>query len=436
MSIDENLTLQPEQPEAEESKVKAFLAFIGVFLMVCFGMGMANGTYSLYTQEMADVLGVARTTLTVFQSFGQFAGMIISILFLSIYKKAKPRGVVIIGGGSYVLQYLIMSSVKSIPIIWAAGILQGFGYTLCGTALVYAVLPSFFKNRIATMAGICTSSTGLANFVIIPFLRQWESAYGYTVAMRREALIIAIATVISAVCITYHKNDPILGENAGELKRKGVGETFKEYGRMFKEMLGEPMLICFVLMFFIIGGISSSLTSTYTLVGPARGVAVEVAAAALALHNLMIVIGKLVSGAAVDKFKVLPVATVLCILTLSTIFMIQWGPTSMYRYACVGSGLGASFNQNMAPLLLMACMGKKYNAGYLGTLLAIFSVGRLFGVPLIQVSYDMSGSYAGTMIVWAALYILALVLMYVANGMKGGYAKKHELDQPEAAAEA
>lgn len=414
----------------KQSSRKIFVA-IGVCLLSLAGLGVANGSMSLYTVPLTEALGVERSVYAMYDTFAKVVGTLLSLGFAVIYKRVGAKGIALLAGLGYTVQYLCMAFATNVYVIWIGGIFGGMGYTFAGTLTIFAILPPWFPKTVGTISGIAASMSGLSSSVVIMLASSWISSFGYQQALIFEAIIIAAMSTVGVLLVKTCPDDPVAGKAAlaqkTDIKNKVGGWQY------FKRMLTNPATLLGMLIFFMIGALGQPFSSIVIPNADARGFAAGLGAAAYALHYAVIVPGKIGVGFLRDKIGLKFITPLLFIFEIASFLIAGFGPESWYMALGVIFGIGTVVNQIWPPYLLMDAFGKYYDAGMVGVCLALNQIGRAIGTPAIHIGYDMTGSYSGTLIVWAILFAIIWAISYVVLKLGKKYQAKRdaEIDDSE-----
>ena len=408
-----------------ESSRKIFVA-VGVCMISLAGLGVANGSLSLYTVPITETLGVARSAFAIYASISKLTGALIALAFALIYKKVGAKGLCLMAGLGYTLQYICWAFASNIYMVWLGGIFAGIGYTFSGALTYFAILPPWFPKKIGTVSGIAASMSGISSSIVIQIATRWIAGSGYQQALLFEAIIIAALSVGAVLLVKTSPKDPAYGKNAQveTVEDKKKTSNFAFYKRMFTS----PATLMCILIFMLIGMVGYPISSIMVPLAETRGFALGVGAAAFSLHYIVLVPGKIGVGILRDKCGIKLITPVLFVLCIATTLIMGFGPESWYISLGVIWGLGTVINQIWPPYLMMDAFGKFYDPGFVGAGLAFYQLGRAIGEPAIHIAYDMTGSYNISIIIWTVGWVLLWILSYVMLKLGRQYQAKRKAE--------
>ena len=395
----------PTQPTGTESQRKIMVAF-GVCLLSFAGLGIGNGSLSLYTVPMTEALGIPRATFTAYDTFAKVVGCLLSLCFPLLYRHIGARGVALIGGLGYALQYLCMAFATNVWLVWLGGVFGGIGFTFAGTLAIFAILTPWFPKNIGTLSALAAAMSGISACVFIQLVVRWIGAFGYHQALIIEAALIGGMCLIAMFLIKTNAYDEIAGEKReDETKKDRIGGI--EY---YKKMFATSSMLLSLLIFFLAGGLGNSFSQSIVPIAEARGF--TIGATVLSIVYFVLVPAKIATGYIRDKFGLHVVTPVLFTLVIISTLLVGFGNERMLYGVGLTFGIGTVVAQIWPMYFLMAAFGKYYDAGMVGAGMAMWQIGNAIGVPAIHIPYDLTGSYDISMIVWTVLWIFLWGLSY------------------------
>jgi MFS family permease len=174
-------------------------------------------------------------------------------------------------------------------------------------------------------------------------------------------------------------------------------------------------LWCIFLLYFLLGAIIYSVQQTTALYSSTLGYSPQEVARVIQFLFLANMISQIPLGALSDKFsvrKVLPIG--LIIFTIGLVLLITPGITLPRMYV-IGAIIGFSvvLISVMVPIVIREIFGLKDYAGILGLVIGVRTVGIAAGPPLLNLVYDLSGTYQPAFIAYLGLMVLCIVLAVV-----------------------
>lgn len=409
-----------------------WIVFAGVFFMCFSAMGLGSNSFGIFTVPITKALGMARTEYSMFESVSKITGMVLAVMFSSIYKKVGPKGAVLIAGGGYIIQYLLFSIATSLPLLLVGGFFAGIGYTFAAQMTVFAVIPAWFKKGTGTITSILSACNTFGTTVWTYFLVKWLAQQSYVAALRYSAIIMAVMAVISAVLVKANPDDPLYGSKVKAGIAAGAeadaADKKKDAPLTNAQLLKMPLMWVLLALYFIVAGIGHPITANIPAFANAKGFSIATGAAAYAMCYALMGPSKIVVGIVRDKFggaksAVLMVFGCFIIACLGIMLPI---PEKWYMIVGIAHGMGGTMSQLLIALVVLDAFGKYYHPGQIGLCLVVFNIGRAIGMPGVHIEYDMTGKYTLTMVVFIALALVCVGLTFLAIKLGKQYQEKRD----------
>lgn len=411
----------------QSGSARRWIVFVGVFLMCMSAMGLGSNSFGLFTVPITEALGMARSTYNLFETVSKVVGMVGAAVFSTVYKKMGPKAAVLLAGGGYVVQYVLFAFAKSLPLILVGGFFAGIGYTFAAQMTVFAVIPPWFNKASGTMTSIL-SATGTLGASVWAILLEWcLSNLGYQKALIISAIIIAVMCGVGSLLVSASPTDPLYGENAG-------GESAEEDANAVqpltnKELLKLPQQWLLIVIYFIVAAVGHPVTANLAVFADAKGFAAATGAAAYAICYAVMTPAKIGVGIVKDKFGTrVAMPIVFGVFVLVCLGIALPIPESLYNVVGFLHGISGTMSQLLVGFIVMETYGKYYHPGQLGLCLVLFNVGRAIGMPGVHLEYDATGHYTYTMILFAVLGVILIVLSFLAMGIGKKWQAKRDAE--------
>ncbi len=306
-----------------------------------------------------------------------------------------PRPVTIVGAVATVSALLATSLIDR---IWFGYLTYGFGMGL-GAACCYVPLLSqvsgWFERRRASAVGLAVSGIAVGTLAGPPLSNALIAANGWRWTFRFYAVVAAIALTIVAVLV---KRAPL-----------GAGADGFDLRRLFRSPVFRSMYAAGLL-------IRLSLFVPFVFLKPyaeSQGVSPAAAAALLSILGVGSLVGRMALGPFVDRVGLLRLYQI-CFGVLGGSFVIWLTsgsnyPTLMLFAFVLGTSYGAYIA--LSPAAAAELFGLSSLGAVLGALYTAGGLGGLIGPTLAGWLIDWTGGYAPSIIVAAALGMLALAVL-------------------------
>lgn len=282
-------------------------------------------------------------------------------------------------------------------------LLYGFlGFVGAGhSTLTYGrAVSTWFDARRGLALGVTLAGIGIgaaltpkyAQFFVVEF--GWRQAY---FALGGLLLLIGLPSV--AICVRERPRD---GGLAGVMSE---GMTLRQALRSYRFWFAATAIL------LVATAVNGSIAHIVPILGD-RGIPADVATTAVAAAGPSLIVGRILSGAALDRYDGPRVSAVFFLIPLIGIASLGLGATGWLGIAAavlLGLGLGAEGD-------IMAYLTSRYfgmaNYGVIyGCILAFFTLGSGLGPWIMAHAFDAYGGYASGMIGLSLALLIAVALI-------------------------
>ena len=372
-------------------------AFAAFLLMMA--MALTTTALSFFVAPVCEELGLGRGSFTVCYSLMTASGAAATLFLGRLIQGRGVRCIVAVGAVWVSAGFLAFSFSSELWMFYAAGAWMGvFGtacVSLCATVIVQQ---SFSGSRASGVLGVVMSGSGVGGMLVSLFLPGLIQELGWRWGYR-----------ILAVCWM------MLGFSALALLGKGTRKTVKQEdtpaeGMTRAEALRSPKLYLLLAVSFILSaacGIQQQLPSVLTGYGflPERvGILMSLFTAALAL-------GKIAQGVFYGKAGVFRGGIAVIGLFAVSFGLLLYPGLVWLSLPALALGMGTV--TTLMPHITRLTFGNREYAAIWGIVYSAANFGTLIAAPLFGFSYDLSGSYGGSMVVSSALLVGSMALMHL-----------------------
>ena len=407
----------------ERSKTSKFdykWVVIGLcFVMVLITLGFCSSNKSLYLAPMTKALEVDRGPFSIGDSIRYITTSVINIFFGVLVAKFGTKKLICAGIICLMCSCLLYSFGDSLIYIYLAGAFLGMGFSWTGTTMVGSVVNRWCSERKGTIMGVILASNGvgaaISAQILSPIIHQ--HTFGYKNAYLLTVFILAILLVLMLIFYKDKKSVPLhMTEQSKGKKKKArtewVGMGFSE-ARKKAYFYGTAVCIFFTGM--ILQGISGIAAAHMEDVGLSE----QHIASVLSVSSLVLTVSKLMAGFFYDKFglrfavTVCNVAAVAAMIILSTLTKSTAGVILSIVYGILAA-VALPLETIMLPNFALDLFGVKSFDKILGIFVSVNTAGYAVGVPLMNVSYDLWGTYKDTLLALAIIMaVIAVLLQFV-----------------------
>ena len=378
--------------------MRKFRPAASAFLLM-MAMALTTTALSFFVAPVCDELGLGRGSFTVCYSLMTASGAAATLFLGRLIQGRGVRCIVAVGAVWVSAGFLAFSFSGQLWMFYAAGAWMGvFGtacVSLCATVIVQQ---SFSGSRASGVLGVVMSGSGVCGMLVSLFLPGLIQELGWRWGYR----ILAVCWLILGICAVV-----LLGN---ETKRAVTQSDAPADGMTRNQALRSPKLYLLLAVSFILSaacGIQQQLPSVlggYGFLPERVGILMSLFTAALAL-------GKIAQGVFYGRAGAFRGGiAVIGLFAVSFAFLLHPG---LVWIALPALALGMGTVTTLMPLITRLTFGNREYAAIWGIVYSAANFGTLVAAPLFGFSYDLSGSYGGSMVVSSALLVGSVALMHL-----------------------
>lgn len=383
------------------------------FVNLCIGSLYAWSVFAApMGAHLSTLAGADVGSLALVFSVANAVGPITMISGGVVNDRIGPRWVVFAGGALFGAGMIASGFATSVPVLTVS---YGLGCGL-GMGMVYGATVSnavkFFPDKRGFVGGVTTASYGISSVIVPLIANALIAELDVTAAFKILGVSMAVIMCIAALFI---EPCPAGFAPAGwQLADDGPRTVVRD--KSWRSMLGDPMfyimlamLCCGAFAGLMVVSQASIIAQGLVGFGAAQAAA---AVSALALANTA---GRIVAGLLSDKLG--PVATLRIVFALlvcgvgalyvsnaSTVVLFVGG--LLVVGLCFGSVMG------VYPGFTALRFGSKNNSVNYGIMFIGFALAGILGPSIMNVLFEMFGSYQPAFAVAAALGVVGIGLTY------------------------
>lgn len=381
-----------------------WVIFLVGFLMVFIALGFNSSIKSTYLKAITEQLGLKRSIFSLGDTIRYVATATLNILFGTLVFRFGVRKLV--GAGfACLMAYCIISALGTTYIhFFIASFFLGCGLAWSTTTIVGVLVEKWFTNGKGTVMGVILAANGLGGATAEQIITRviYGASVDLPVSEARWRLgywvTAVILFVVGALAVILIRNTPEekgiepLGKDAVAKKKRGADWVGFEMNDIKKKR------------YFYIAGICVFLTGLClnSFNGNAKphmqdvGLSYEYIAIVFSVHSIVLTLSKILAGLSFDRFGIrftfgyCSVAAIIALLALCVV--TDQSIVSPWVYSVLGS-VALPLETIMIPLLVSEMFGKKSYSKIMGYYLGLNTFGYAVGAPLVNVFYDIFGSY-------------------------------------------
>ncbi|HHW30872.1 MAG TPA: MFS transporter [Clostridiaceae bacterium] len=411
--------LGKKNPDGGKGFFYGWLVAVACFVMVFISLGLGNLTSALYITPVTEELKFSRGAFSFVFSLRFISSAVFSILLNFFIRKFEIRKVIGIGFSMLVLSYFLFSVARDLPVFYLSAIPYGIGITFNATAIVSILIERWFEKHKGLILGVIFAGSGLGGSLFNIIVAGWIEKYGWSKSYFFTAVCLGICAIPILATI---RNNPC------EMKLKPYGSEEQEQsgkkskrvnweGFTMEESLRKPYFYLAAIAIFFIGFLNSPV---YTI-APAhlidRGFDANYTATIMSLFFFTLAGAKIIMGFIYDRFGLKNALIVCFISNICGIMLLAFAQNKLIATLfALFFGFSVTIETVTLPLLVFELFGPKTYTATIGLFLAISTIGVSIGTPVMNFSYDVTGSYKGMLIIFDVISVLVFALfMYIIN---------------------
>ena len=391
---------------------KWVILVLGILMnMICLGFCSSNK--GMYLTAITQALGIKRSLFSFNDTFRFMTSAIVNIFFGSLVYRFGVRKMVAVGFAAVLGAMVMYATADNVIGFYAGGILLGVGLAFTTTTMIGSIVRRWFTKDVGRYTGIVFASNGIGAVVSTQLLSpivNGADPFGYRTAYW---IITAVVVVVGIVTVALLREAP---ENV-----ETVDKTFAKKKRSpmwsgidLNTARKKPYFYVAAVAVLVTGICLQSINGVYMAHLQDAGRTAEFAANISSLFFVFLVTTKILVGAMYDKFGlkmvmlVCPLCGVVAFVMLALVDTSPLGLVLALGYAIFDS-IAIPLETLVVPLIVNDLFGSVSYEKMLGIFSAINYTGYALGSPLINLTYDVSGSYEYALIVCAGIMLLGCV---------------------------
>jgi predicted MFS family arabinose efflux permease len=376
---------------------------VGIASSACVFAGFASllvYTFGVFLKPLAESFGWSRGSVSAAFGFAALSVAACSPGLGWLLDRFPARRIIIPCFTVFGVAFMLLSRLT--PPIWHLyALFIALGIVGNGTAhLAFArVLSTWFFERRGLAFAILLGG-GAFGAMVLPLVAQglidsagWRNAFLYLGAM---ALVVGVT----------------LGFSIRENRQHPQHETVHRSGASLGEGLRSRSFWIIIAVLFLVSVCQNGTIAHLSALLTDRGVTPDRAALAVSVLGGAVLVGRLATGALLDRFFAPRVAFVLLLLSAVGTAVLATAsslPVAIFGAALIGAGMGGE--GDVTPYLLTRYFGLRAFSTLYGLSWTAYAIAGAVGPVLMGKVYDATGSYTRLLMVLAGVGVVAALLM-------------------------
>lgn len=382
--------------------------------MVMMALGFGSSTKSLFPDEISKALGVERSLVSLGESARYIATAIVNVFFGMLVAKFGAKKLICAGFISLISSMLLYAYAENIPTIIVAGALLGIGFSWTTTTMVGYIVNIWHPERRGTIMGIVLASNGVGGAIAIELagsLIDPTVTGSYRTAYKMIAAVLAATLIVLVIFLREKKPE---GDRASTAKRRSRGRNWE--GLDFSVLVRKPYFWLALVCIFFCGFI---LQGTYGIVAMhCKDVGIDYSAvrALLSFGSLLLSLAKFLSGFIYDKLGLrfsVNMCTVVAVASAVILMFVDGSPRGFVLavlYSVV-SQFALPLETVIIPIYASDLCGRRAYNKALGIFVSVNTAGYAVSAPVMNLCYDVLGSYVPALAVSVAIMIGVFIIL-------------------------
>ena len=386
-------------------------------MMVMVTLGFASSTRTLFTDEIAKELNVNRSAVVLGESFRYATTAIVNIFFGLLIAKFGEKKLICAGFFSLIVAVLLYAFATNLVMIYLGGIFLGIGFSWTTTAMVGRVVDLWYAENKGTIMGLVLASNGVGGAIAIQMVGKLIDPAvpgSYRSGYLLIAGVMLIATVLMLIFFRNKPKDEKAPAAPGKKKKRSSEWSGIPMAEAIRTFYFWGILLCIFFAGLILQGTYGIVAMHYKDVGIDYGKI----KAMLSFSSLLLAGSKFLAGFSYDRFGLRFTAS-FCILTaVASSFLLAFttgsatGEILAIIYAVI-SPFSLPLETVMLPIYAAEMFGKHSYSTILGIFVSVNTAGFCVGGWVMNLCYDLMGTYYYALIAVGIVMLALLVLLQV-----------------------
>lgn len=381
------------------------------FLMTFVCLGFCSSNKGLYLTAITEALEIKRSLFSINDSCRFVASAVINLFFGTLVERFGVRKMTAFGFITLITSTLIYAYASNIFVFYIGGTLLGVGLAFTTTTMASSVIRRWFEKDIGKYTGIVFAANGIGGAVAAqiatPMIYEEGNPFGYRTSYLVVALILLVVGVLAVTLLQENPKTDL--SPAYTTKKKQIVETAR-YGIDYETAKKRPYFYISLIMVLLTGFILQGITGVYVAHMKDVGLNTTYIATVVSVFSLSLTASKLVVGALYDRFG-LRVILILCqgSTVLAFLAMVFLSPSAsgivLAMVFAVFYALALPLETLVIPLIVNDMFGVASYDKILGIFCAMNYTGYALGAPIVNLCYDVFGSYKPILLTFSLLMI-------------------------------
>ncbi len=398
----------------KDGKSRTVLTIVLCFVMIFCGLGLW-AQKGLFLAPITEALNVSRTAYSFADTCRYVTTAIVNIFFGFFVNRFGSKKLIIVGFFALTLAPLCYAFATSVWLFYVGGCLLGIGFSFASTAIVGYVVNKVCRKNKGTIMGAVLCANGVAGAIVALIITPIIEAdvFGYKNAFYLFAIISATALLLFIFLYKEPKNAIEDGEVLDKQEKKENWQGIY-YEQALKKKYFYLACVCILLTGLVLTGVISNYAAHLR----DRGFSADQISVVAVTSSIALAVFKFLNGFVYDRAGLRFTITVDCtaaVLVMVILYFITASPLGFafgIIYAILG-GVALPLETVMLPIYAKDLFGQRGFNKVLGIFVSLNQVGYALGAPLMNLAYDLLGTYNLGLIISAVLMVITIILLQI-----------------------
>lgn len=388
---------------------------LGASVAIMFTLwGLGNHPIALYSVPITEAYGFPRSLFAVIFSIINLFTAFGNLFFGAAIKRMGLKNVMVAGSALAVAAYVLFYIAASLPVFYIAAALFGLALAFVTNSPVSVLINNWFGHNKGLALGIVFAASGLGGTVCDILVGRLINNVGFKMSLGISGIIITVVLLLAMLVIRPRpvvKLPPPGTEAKQEIPKEGISFKVARSTPSFWLMIATEALWGLSII-PIVATMPAYLTDKGFDPLFISGVVMASLYAVSAASKLGfgIVNDKLGPGVMVGAMGIAGTGATLLLATAAT----KGGAVA----SALLMGIAFSCMTIPVPLLTSRIFGNRDYGVLVGVFSAVLTLAGALGAPLVNVVYDVAGTYLPAFIAQAAFFALSIFTGIAAIKMK------------------
>ena len=346
-----------------------------------------------------------------------FATAVVNIFFGYLVAHYGTKKLIGAGFLSLILSLLIYATSTKVYMFCIGGTLLGIGFSWTTTTMVGCVITRWCKENRGTIMGAVLAANGLGGALAMQIFTPviYSGTFGYRKAY---LLMVLIMLLVGILVVAFFKEKPkdYSVEYVSSPKKKSRGQSWEgiEYSAAIHKAYFYSAAVCV----FFTGMVLQAVTGVAAAHMKDTGLDAGYIATVLTINSLALAAFKFLIGFLYDKRGLRFTITACCVSAVCVMFFLTMMNNSMLGMIIamiyvIFSALALPLETIMLPIYAGDLFGEKSFDKILGIFVSLNTAGYALGTPVINLCYDVFGSYNAGFVTGGIIMLIVTVCMQI-----------------------